>query len=341
MKQLLLILLVGLLPGCAGRDADRRDSPLRGAWLLMQVDYPMGSRNTYPGHGKTYLRIYEGDSVMCQCVMVKSESELIIQPDLWRNVTLIDKGGGEWSYMEADHPRPLTVQDDSTIVIQQNGVLYTWYRADSIAQEWGEEICDIIETDLQGGDAETYRSYVLSSKERRQESLIHVFIYSTIAFVILVFVITLIAVSNRKAKQRLQLQLQQIREEHEERPQAVRQAIETLESQYFASEEYQALQHRMAMGQRIHDEEWSDIEAQLKMVYPGFASQLRTLYPMSALEYQTCLLIKLCIAPSDIANVLARDVSTISTVRSRLYKKVFGRKGSTKEWDEFILSIGA
>jgi hypothetical protein len=40
------------------------------------------------------------------------------------------------------------------------------------------------------------------------------------------------------------------------------------------------------------------------------------------------------------AVVLARDASTISTVRSRLYKKVFGRKGGAREWDDFILSIG-
>ena len=87
--------------------------------------------------------------------------------------------------------------------------------------------------------------------------------------------------------------------------------------------------------------DWSEIEEHLKKVYPGFISQLHSLYPMSELEFQTCLLIKLRIAPTDIAAVLSRDVSTISTVRSRLYKKVFGRKGGAREWDDFILSMGA
>ncbi|MBQ9560004.1 MAG: hypothetical protein IJ762_13025 [Bacteroidaceae bacterium] len=54
-----------------------------------------------------------------------------------------------------------------------------------------------------------------------------------------------------------------------------------------------------------------------------------------------CLLTKLRIATKDIASTLCRDVSTISTVRSRLYQKVFGRKGGAREWDEFVLSIGA
>jgi hypothetical protein len=91
----------------------------------------------------------------------------------------------------------------------------------------------------------------------------------------------------------------------------------------------------------LKDEDWLDIEKHIRKVYPGFISQLRGLYVMSELEYQVCLLIKLRIAPSDIASVMARDVSTISTVRSRLYKKVFGQKGGAKEWDDFILSIGA
>ena len=142
-------------------------------------------------------------------------------------------------------------------------------------------------------------------------------------------------------RQRLWLQLKQIREEHEERPQAVRHAIRHVEDSYFASEAYQALQRRIATGQRLKEEEWEGIEEQIKKLYPGFTSQLRTLHPMSELEYQTSLLIKLRIAPTDIAAVLTRDVSTISTVRSRLYKKVFGQKGGAREWDDFILSIGA
>ena len=94
------------------------------------------------------------------------------------------------------------------------------------------------------------------------------------------------------------------------------------------------------LEQLMKAEEWLSVEQHLKTVYPGFISQLRSLYLMSDLEYHTCLLIKLRIAPKDIAAVLAREMSTISTVRSRLYNKVFGRKGGVKEWDDFILSIG-
>ena len=157
----------------------------------------------------------------------------------------------------------------------------------------------------------------------------------------LVLVVAQIAISNRRARRRLQLQLQQIHEEHDERPQPVRMAIASVESAYFSSDEYQELQRRIATGQRLQNEDWDEMEAQLKKVYPGFTSQLRNLHPMSELEYQTCLLIKLRITPKDIATVMSRDMSTISTVRSRLYQKVFGQKGGAREWDDFVLSIGA
>lgn len=219
-------------------------------------------------------------------------------------------------------------------------MLYTWYRADDIEKEWGSEIRDIMaaETNMNGDGMQ--QSYALSAKERSQANIIHVLIYSTIAIFVLMLLVARIAHDNRRERHRLQLQLQQIQEVKQERPQAVRKAIESVEEAYFASGDYEALQRRIATGQRLRDADWQEIESHIRRVYPGFSSQLKGLYAMSELEYQVCLLIKLRMAPKDIAAVLARDMSTISTVRSRLYGKVFGRKGGAKEWDDFIRSIG-
>ena len=51
------------------------------------------------------------------------------------------------------------------------------------------------------------------------------------------------------------------------------------------------------------------------------------------------MLLKIRTKPIEIATVLNRDKSTISTLRSRLYKKVFGKDGNGKDLDEFILSL--
>ena len=313
---------------------------LDGVWTLRQMDYPSGGSKTFEETKETLLRLYEGDSIFHQCRMTRTETGLTIRPIEDVRVSVLDKGHGEYVYLEDDDPHPLTVKGDSAIVIQEQGILYTWHSADDIANEWSEEIREIVAAELQKGQGER-QSYMLSRKEREQANVIHGFVFLTIGIVVLLLLIARIAIDYRKEKRRLQLQLQQIQEVQQERPNVVRQAIESVETAYFASDEYQSLQRRIATGEILKDNDWLTIEIQIKKLYPGFSSQLRNLHAMSELEYQVCLLIKLRIAPSDMAVVLARDASTISTVRSRLYKKVFGQKGGAKEWDEFILSIGA
>lgn len=51
------------------------------------------------------------------------------------------------------------------------------------------------------------------------------------------------------------------------------------------------------------------------------------------------MLIKLNFEPGRIAELVCCSLSNISTIRRRLYTKVFGKKAGTKEWDEFIQSI--
>ena len=339
MKHILFLMASCLVLGCSTGNNSGKQYTLDGVWTLRQMEHPAGYTQTFAESEETYLRFYDGDSVIYQCLLTRAETGLILRPIGQHRVMLIDKRHGEYVYMEDDDPHPLTVKGDSAIIIQEQGVLYTWHKADDIANEWSEEIREIVAAELQKSQGER-QSYMLSRKERQQANMIHGFVFSTIGIVVLLLLITRIAFYYRKDKRRLQLQLQQIQEVQQERPQVVRQAIESVEAAYFASDEYQSLQRRIATGVILKDDDWNIIESQIKKIYPGFSSQLRNLYAMSELEYQVCLLIKLRVAPSDMAVVLARDASTISTVRSLLYKKVFGQKGGAREWDEFILSIG-
>ena len=326
-----------LVLGCSTGNNGDKQYTLDGVWTLRQMDHPTGYTRTFAESEETYLTYYDGDSVMYQCLLTRAERGLTIRPIGQQRVMLIDKGHGEYVYMEDDNPYPLTVKGDSAIVIQQDGILHTWYSADDIANEWSVEIKEIIATDKQIDHTGEQRCYLLSAKERRQASIIQWILAAFAVFIVL-------SVSNyvisRRRRQQLQLQLRQIQEVQEQRPQVVKQAIKSVETVYFSSDEYRALQRRIATGEILKDDDWLTIESQIKKIYPGFSSQLRNLHAMSELEYQVCLLIKLKITPSDMAVVLARDASTISTVRSRLYKKVFDRKGGAREWDEFILSIG-
>lgn len=338
MKKIgMLMMVVLLMTGCGHTTKQKRTYWLEGAWLMTHAEYPAGGEMDLSLEGSgTYCLIYDKDTMLYECRIVSAPSGLVITPRNTSTVTLVDKGGGEWLYMEDNDPYPIEIVNDSTVIIQHSGVRYSWVRADDIYEEWSDEMCRIIASEMENESSDS-NNYVLSSKERQQASYIQWLIMAV--GLVVIWAVTNYVVYQRRRRQ-LQLQLQQIQEVKEERPQSVRQAIESVEASYFASDEHHELQRRIAMGQTLKEEDWQAIENQLKKVYPGFGSQLRGLHVMSELEYQVCLLIKLRIAPSDIATVLARDVSTISTVRSRLFKKVFDKKGGAKEWDEFILSIG-
>ena len=340
MKNFLLLLTVCLfLLSCGDARKNERAYFLHGAWMLQHVELPVGQKLNYTREGDgTLCHIYTSDSTLYECRLATTLTGLVIRPKAVVKVTLIDKGGGELLYLEDGDPHPLTISNDSTVTIQRSGVIYTSVRADDIFQEWSNDICKIIDAAMKDENAYNSR-YVLSAKERRQERTIIWFACVSLLIAIIALVSVRLAIINRRAKRQLQLQLRQIQEVQENRPSTVREAVETVEKTFFASDEYTAFYRRIANGQRLKEEDWQQAEQLLKTVYPGFCSQLRGIYPMSELEFQTCLLIKLRIAPKDIAAVLSRDMSTISTVRSRLYKKVFGQKGGARDWDQFILSM--
>lgn len=123
------------------------------------------------------------------------------------------------------------------------------------------------------------------------------------------------------------------------RPQLVKNALKQVEDDFFRSAYYKSLQKRVVAGETLKPEDWDEMERAVRPVYPDFIRQLSDLCKMSQVEYHVNLLIKLRFTPSEIAGVLCKDISTVSSIRSRLYRKVFNRKGSSKEWDEFILSL--
>lgn len=337
MRRYTFILFLALF-SCTDRMNENNEGfNIYGAWVLQQVEYPSGAVYNYSmdGDGSACL-VYDQQNNLYECRIASTSSGLVVVPTAKHVVTLIDQGGNNWLYLEDGDPHPLCV-GDSAITIQRIGIRYTWKRDDKLYSEWGRDIRNIFDNDSISPELSNTQKYVLSARERQQANYIQ-WLIAAIAIVVILAVANYIV--NRRRRQQLQLQLQQIQEVQENRPQQVRKAVKSVEDTFFASDEYDMLQRRMATGQLMKDEEWRQVEQSLKVVYPGFTSQLRSLYPMSDVEYHTCLLVKLRIPTKDIAAVLAREVSTISTMRKRLYKKVFNREGGAKDWDDFILSIG-
>lgn len=117
---------------------------------------------------------------------------------------------------------------------------------------------------------------------------------------------------------------------------AKREQAETL---VFKSDIYIKLKTMSAMGQSMNDQDWRQLEQVVNAAFGNFTEQLYGLYRMSTQDYRVSLLIKVRFQPKEIASLTAHSKESVASTRSRLYMKVFGKKGSSKDWDDFIFSL--
>jgi len=71
----------------------------------------------------------------------------------------------------------------------------------------------------------------------------------------------------------------------------------------------------------------------------NFKENVYAIYPMSPLEYNICLLLKMKISATNIAFLTCHSKESISSIRRRLYKKAFNKDGSPSDWDAIISSL--
>ena len=115
-----------------------------------------------------------------------------------------------------------------------------------------------------------------------------------------------------------------------------RQQAETI---IFTSSLYHRIQKYLNSGRSLGHEDWSELAELVNSVYTGFTEKLYALYRMTEQDYHVSLLIKVRVQPKDIALLTAHSKESVASTRSRLYQKVFGQKGSSKDWDDFVLSL--
>ena len=116
MKRILLLMASCLVLGCSNGNDGGKQFTLDGVWTLRQMDYPSGGSKTFEETKETLIRLYEGDSVFHQCWMTRTETGLTIRPIEDVRVNMVDKGHGEYIYIEDDDPHPLMVKDAVALV---------------------------------------------------------------------------------------------------------------------------------------------------------------------------------------------------------------------------------
>ena len=153
-----------------------------------------------------------------------------------------------------------------------------------------------------------------------------------------VFYITLFIVvlqTNRRKIQLLQSRLDNIHAMQKIAVMEPRQSVDGL----FTSPVYTRIKQYIDEGRSMTSGDWVELSEAVNVAYTGFTEKLYSLCRMSDQDYRVSLLIKVRVQPKDIATLTAHSKESVASTRSRLYKKVFGKKGTTKDWDDFILSI--
>ena len=146
----------------------------------------------------------------------------------------------------------------------------------------------------------------------------------------------MVVLNSRRKLQLLQSRLDNI---HAMQKMAVIERKSSDVGDIFASPVYQRIKQYIQEGKSMSGSDWSELSDAVDSVYTGFSEKLFSLYHMSEQDYHVSLLIKVRLQPKDIASLTAHSKESVASTRSRLYQKVFGKKGSTKDWDDFILSI--
>ncbi len=331
MRTLFATWMLCLLSLCCW--AGRKDFSIVGVWMLKSETAPDGRMTPSIYTQYTRCKIYDSDSTYYTVQLHAVGDDMLIIAHEMGKYRLNDS-----VYMERERVMPFHVIDDTTFITEFNGYQELMVRSNTMTEERKEEIRQLVRKYPDESEAPV-KHYVLSTTERKLKNERALFLYIIMCMSVVAVGVAVYVYRLRKRKREIEKKLAEIEEERALRPVVVADAMKQVETEFYQSDYYMALRRRIEAGENIKPTEWKELERQLKVVYPHFSSSLYSLYNLSPIEWQVCMLLKIRTAPVEIATVLNKDKSTISTTRRRLYKKVFGKDGSGKDWDEFILSL--
>ncbi len=242
---------------------------LSGAWRLESRQYPGGG--TYEAdleHETWRMRLYEGDSIFYEYGLRCDTSGTVIVPYSRNYFTLLLTADSALAYYEGEDPHPLERLGDSALVIQSFGSRYTWRRY-PLSEEQRQAILSY------GGDSE--RSIVISVAERRLKRENHLLTYVLLLVVGLLLVAVIYARRTLLRKRHIEQQLRAISEENQLRPAIVSDALQRVADEFRHSDYYTGLRRRLRDGEVLSEDDWREMEQQLRAAYPDFVRRVSRL----------------------------------------------------------------
>ena len=335
----ILSLILILLSSCLGQ-RQQTETPqtsegfdITGVWMMVGIIDSTGIETYLELDQYTRCKIYDTDNQYC-CVHLRTNGKFV-----WVKLhELGDYHLNDTLYEENGRITPFCIIDDSTMTTKWTDYTEIWRRSATITESRKAEILDLARYE-QNAEGPPLRDYVLSTSERELKHTISTYHYLFIILLLIIVIVVLYAVGLAKRKRRAEENLRAVKEELSLRSTVLSDAIKQVEDDFFRSDDYITLCERIATGTNMSDDDWREMERKVNAISSGFTRKLRSLYDFSDVEYQVCLLIKLRIPHKDIAAITHRAPDSVSSIRSRLHKKILGPHGGAKEWDYFILSL--
>ncbi len=145
------------------------------------------------------------------------------------------------------------------------------------------------------------------------------------------------ALHSRRRRRHVERLLAQFKVERQWDTDEEKKLREANEMRFLQPDFYQQLHHKAEADKAMKQSDWDELEAHVAKLAPDFQQKLTALHQLSLQELRVCLLLKIHLSPAEIATLTCKTQSAITLTRSRLYKKVFNKKGSAKDWDDFII----
>jgi len=332
-----LMMLLALFSCSEHEEQGKEGFDIYGPWVLVSLTAPDGTTKEMDFSNYTRCKIYTPDSTYYSVQLKVMGSETIVIPHELAQYTL-KVTPDDTLYIENNRVTRFQIINDSTMTTVWGDMLETWRHVTDMTESRKEEICNIVRSH-QNNEGEILKEYVLSISERELKSTINTYHYLFIILVLVVMLALGFILSIIRRKREVERHLQAIIDEQNTRPVVVADAMKQVEEDFFHSDYYYALNRRIEAGENMDKADWDELECHLNAVYTNFTYKLYSLYTLSDTEFHVCMLLKLRVPNKQIAAVIKLAPDSVSSIRSRLHKKVLGPGGGAKEWDEFIFKL--
>ena len=331
----LVLTLFFMFVGCGvsqedSREAAEEDFCITGTWELDELRFLSGQRvDVCTGYEYVWYRFFEDNGTYYVAELADSDIQKPVKPHEMSEYFFM-MSPYDTVYIEHGKMRDLDIIDNHTIGIDRGDYVEVYVKNDKLSAKRVLEIERSVESTLRPNQSKTTQ-YIVPVSSNPDNSYLWIWI------AVLVFVVCVVSLYIYiKTKDKHQTVTTE-KEDGEIKEAA--QCEEQPEQAFFHSDYYLSLRQRLYEGPTLKNDEWERLESQMRIAYPMFFRRLAELGQFSEVELRVCMLTKLRIPPSAIAIHTCREYSSISSIRSRLYFKLFGKKGGAKELDEFILSL--